>query len=173
LSNGGLKKLRDLVAEELTADRPDIEGERKQVDRDLRDIETKIDRLIDALASMDSVNQEVVNERLRILVERRDALKSKLNELEAVSTEEVNCDAIADEIMASVRGFEDLFQYGTPEEKKEFVRLWLDDIDFNSKERWAKVYMKRFPAPSQVTGNSSFRLVAGARYEPTTSGTRG
>jgi hypothetical protein len=69
-----------------------------------------------------------------------------------------------------VRGFDDLFRQGTPEEKKEFIRLWLDGIDFDPEERRARVYMKRFPAPSQDTGNSSLRLVAGAGFEPATFG---
>jgi len=168
LSNSGSEVLRRLLLKELEANRPDTEEEREQAEKDLRQVEAKIARLIDALASMDSANREVIDEKLKTLVEQRDSLKSRLKELEPAQHKEVDCNAIADEIMASVRGFEDLFRQGTPEEKKEFIRLWLDGIDFDPVERRARVHMKRFPAPSQATGNSSFRLVAGARFEPAT-----
>ncbi|MFC1799294.1 zinc ribbon domain-containing protein [Candidatus Eisenbacteria bacterium] len=52
----------------------------------------------------------------------------------------------------------------------EVIRLWLDGIDFDPRERRASVHMKRFSALSQVTGSSSFRLVAGAGFEPATFG---
>jgi DNA invertase Pin-like site-specific DNA recombinase len=170
LSNGGRNGLRDLLVRELAANQPYTKGEHGHIQEELGSIQSKIDRLVNALASMDSMNQEVINEKLKALVKQRDLLKSRLKELEPIQHEEVNCDAIADEIMASVRGFKGLFSEGTPEEKKEFIRLWLDGIDFDPEERRARVYMKRFPAPSQDTGKSSFSLVAGAGFEPATFG---
>jgi site-specific DNA recombinase len=164
LSSGGSKALRDLVVKELESGQPDTQHERQTAQKDLASVETKIERLVNALATMDSANRQVINEKLTSLVEQRDSLKARLKELEPVQHKEVDCDAIADQIVASVRGFDDLFSHGTPEEKKEFIRLWLDGIDFDPEERRARVYMKRFPAPSPDTGNSSLSLVAGASY---------
>ena len=66
-----------------------------------------------------------------------------------------------------MRGSKDLFRQGTPEEKREFIRLWLYGIDLDPEGRRARVFMKRFPMPTNGTGKSS-GMVVGAGFEPAT-----
>jgi len=58
----------------------------------------------------------------------------------------VDIDAAVDEIMASVRGFKDLFSQGILEEQKEFLRLWIEKIELDPDKRVGKVYMKCSPS---------------------------
>jgi len=71
--------------------------------------------------------------------------------------------------VATVSGFDDLFPYGTIEEKKELIGSFVEKIELDSVTRARKVYMKRFPVPSNGTGKS-FGMVAGARFVPATFG---
>ena len=82
-----------------------------------------------------------------------------------------DADALAAEIVEAMSGFEALFEEGTLEEQKEFIRLFVEKIELNAEEKRAVVHIRRFPAPaSLVTGNSSFQMVAGVGFEPTTFG---
>ena len=74
--------------------------------------------------------------------------------------------ALIDEIITSIRQFDEIFKEGTNREKKEFIHQFVDKIELNPEEKRALVHIKRFPAPSSMaTGNLSFALVAGARYD--------
>jgi hypothetical protein len=104
-----------------------------------------------------------VDEKLLKLKERKEALEARSAEIQTMKQEEVDCHALADEIMATVSRFEDLFPYGSIEEKKEFIGLFFDRVELDPDNRVGEVYMKRFPMPVEDIGKS-FGLVAGARY---------
>ena len=104
-------------------------------------------------------------------VPERSRLDSDLEALEAIPQNDLDADALAAEIVEAMSGFEALFEEGTLEEQKEFIRLFVEKIELNAEEKRAVVRIRRFPAPaSLVTGNSSFQLVAGVGFEPTTFG---
>jgi hypothetical protein len=84
--------------------------------------------------------------------------------LESMNHKEVDSDALAEEILATVSGFGDLFKEGTLEEKKEFIRLFVDRIDLDPAGRAGEVYMRRFPVPTVGAGEPLLVCVSKARY---------
>ena len=64
-----------------------------------------------------------------------------------------------------------MFEEGTPEEKKEFIRLFVEGIELDAEKRVARCRIKKFPAPSDLdAGKLSFGFIAGAGFEPATFG---
>jgi DNA invertase Pin-like site-specific DNA recombinase len=145
LSAGGLRQLREIVVANIRSGIPDIKAEIAATQRLVDETDAKLDNLLESLPR---IGKEAIERKIVELTERRKAQEERLRELEAMKQEEVDVDVLANDILATVKGFEDLFPYGTPEEKKEFIRLWVDHIDFEPEKRRARVYIKRFPAPS-------------------------
>ena len=70
-----------------------------------------------------------------------------------------------------MQDFQAVFKEGTPEEKKEFIRLFVEEIKLDAEKRVAVCRIKKFPAPSDLdAGKLSFKMVAGAGFEPATFG---
>ena len=60
---------------------------------------------------------------------------------------------------------------GTREERKEFIRLFVEGIELDTEGKKALLRIKKFPAPREFdAGKLSFGLVAGAGFEPATFG---
>ncbi len=161
LSNGGMRKLKTLLARELKAMIPDSQKEIRRVKTELCELASNRKRLV---ATLTPKNKEVLDGEFERLAEREKDLLSRLAELASPKHKEVDINATVDEVMASVKGFEDLFPHGTLEEQKEFIRLWVEKIELDPDKRVGKVYMKKFPLPANGNGNASFEMVAGARY---------
>jgi site-specific DNA recombinase len=164
LSNGGIDGLLVLVEREICAEVPDVGAEVTEITSKLGEINDRIDTLLDSLTP---INKEFVDGKLVGLKGQKESLETRLSELQSIDEEEVDCRAIAEQIMATVNRFEDLFPYGTIEEQKEFIGLFFDRVELDPDTRVGEVYMRRFPMPVQDIGKS-FGLVAGARYTPTT-----
>jgi hypothetical protein len=80
-------------------------------------------------------------------------------------------DANVDQIVGCLGDFEAVFSEGTPEEQKEFIRLFVEGIELDVERKKAVCRIKKFPAPSGLdAGKLSFGLVAGAGFEPATFG---
>jgi len=80
-------------------------------------------------------------------------------------------DSIVDGIVECLQNFQPVFKEGTPEEQKEFIRLFVEGIELDAEKRVAVCRIKKFPAPSDLdAGKLSFKLVAGAGFEPATFG---
>ena len=131
--------------------------------RNIEEIEADIDRLI---ASLTPVNKEFVDRKLVKLKRERNELLAELEHLKEVPDNNIDVNQLATEIIENMEGFEDVFEEGTLEEKKEFIRLFVDEIKLDAAGMKAMLYIKKFPAPETLsTGNSAFEMVAGARYE--------
>jgi DNA invertase Pin-like site-specific DNA recombinase len=166
LTAGGREKLRDLIAREIKADAGDPQQQRRVTKKRLDEINTSLDRLLDSLTP---VNKDLVDKKIIKLTRERAQLEGDLEDLEAVDRNKLDADALADEIAGTISGFEELFEKGTLEEKKEFIRLFVESIELNAEERRAVLRIRKFPAPVG-TGKSSFEMVAGAGFEPATFG---
>ncbi len=163
LTTGGKEQLRDLVAREIRADAGDPQQERRVTKKRLDEINRSLDRLLESLTP---VNKDLVDKKIIKLTRERAQLESDLETLEAVDRNKLDADALADEIAGTISGFEELFEEGTLEEKKEFIRLFVESIELNAEERRAVLRIRKFPAPESLgTGKSSFEMVAGARSE--------
>jgi hypothetical protein len=58
-----------------------------------------------------------------------------------------------------------LVNEGTPEEKKEFIRLVVEEIKLDAEKRVAACRTKKFPAPNVLDAGNLLRVVAGVRDE--------
>jgi hypothetical protein len=77
---------------------------------------------------------------------------------------EVDVDALVDDIMACMRRLKDLFPYGTLEEQKAFLKLFVDGIELDPDARVGKVHMRRLPVPKYAAEESVLVCVAGAGF---------
>jgi len=145
LKEGGRDRLQASIARDLVSERRDPGPERQRLRERIKTIDIRVDTLLESLTPE---NKRFVDPRLVALGDERDGLEARLRELETVNQEEVDCDALADEIMASVSCFEDLFREGTIEEQKEFIRLFVERIELDPDKKTGKVYMKKFPVPT-------------------------
>jgi DNA invertase Pin-like site-specific DNA recombinase len=165
LANGGMAKLRSLIVRGLKEDTPDPDREIKEIRRGLAKVEQTKKRLV---ASLTAKNKEFLDEEFVELARRKKELDARLSEIESMKHKEVDIDAMVDGIMASVRGFKDLFPYGALEEQKEFIRLFVDGIELDPDRRAGKAYVKRFPVPKGGAEKPLLVCTSGARYKPAT-----
>ena len=161
LRGGGRHRLRALIAKALSVKKPDTEQEMKDVRQGLAALEKERKRLV---ASLTPKNKETLDEEFVQLRRKRKELESRLEELQSMRHREVDIDAVVEEIMATMSRFEGLFEEGTLEEKKEFIRLFVDRIDLDPEGGQAKVWMKRVPVPERVGAENLKECVSGARY---------
>ncbi len=140
----------------------------KALEARLSVIKADIKRL---LASITPVNAKYIDEEIIALEGEREALERQLDQLRARKATAPNVGRVVDEIVAQMQGFQAVFSEGTPEEKKEFIRLFVEGIELDGEKRVAVCRIKKFPAPSDLdAGKLSFGLVAGAGFEPATFG---
>jgi hypothetical protein len=161
LKAGGDKLLRKLLTAELKADCEDPKARRRMIEKRIEEIDQSIDRLLDSLTP---INKEFVDRKLVGLKKNREQLERELEELKARAKQAVDVDTLVGEIIAGLGAFEDIFEEGMLEEKKEFIRLFVEKIEVNAQEQRARVHIRKFPA-LLGTGKSSFEMVAGARSE--------
>jgi predicted nuclease with TOPRIM domain len=96
------------------------------------------------LESLTPVNKQYVDKKIVALGQEKEALEARLRELESMQQQEVDCDALADEIMAAVNGFNGLFEHGRMQERKEFIGLFVEKIELDPDKRVGKFYMCLF-----------------------------
>ena len=163
LGDGGDKLLKSCLEEELETEYERPRDQRRKLEKQLRDLDKNIDRLLDSLTP---VNKELIDRKLIKLKRERNDTQWELDTLKAVPNDAVDVGKLAGEILDSLGAFEDIFSEGTLEEKKEFIRLFVEKIEMDTEGNKAKLHIKRFPAPSGLaTGNSPLKVVAGAPYD--------
>jgi DNA invertase Pin-like site-specific DNA recombinase len=167
LTNGGKKRLRDAIASELRSCGPDPKEEMRDIRARLKGIDESIDRLLDSITP---INKEFIDKKLLALGSEKKALEEKLKQLEVKPDDLVNPDQMANDIVQGLVKFRELFEQGTPEEKKELVRAFVEKLELNPETGKGALYIRQFPASIAKTGNASFNMVPGARFEPATFG---
>ena len=138
---------------------------RKEEMRDIRarlkGIDESIDRLLDSITP---INKEFIDKKLLALGSEKKALEEKLKQLEVKPDDLVNPDQMANDIVQGLVKFRELFEQGTPEEKKELVRAFVEKLELNPETGKGALYIRQFPASIAKTGNASFNMVPGARF---------
>jgi hypothetical protein len=163
LNDGGYERLKGYLVAEVKAEYQVPQNHRRSLQRNIEKIEADIDRLI---ASLTPVNKEFVDSKLVKLKRERNELQAQLEHLKEVPDNNIDVNQLATEIIDSLEGSEDVFKEGTLEEKKEFIRLFVDEIKLDAAGKRALLYIRKFPALTTLsTGNSAFEMVAGGRYE--------
>jgi site-specific DNA recombinase len=168
LSDGGDELLKGLLVKETKAEYQSPRERRQQLQKRIDGINEDIDRLVKSLSPD---NKEFVDPKLKELGKERKRLQCELTDMKEVQQHDVDVNRMADEALGCMENFEEVFEQGTLEERKEFIRLFVEDIQLDAVGKKATVRIKKFPAaPSVTTGNSAFQMVAGAGLEPATFG---
>ncbi|MDX1440187.1 MAG: recombinase family protein [Rubricoccaceae bacterium] len=167
LDDGG-----EAIAKDMIRERADSSGrtdaELLAVQRRLDAIQSEISRLLDCITPD---TKDEIGRRIRRLKEDRRVQQDRKAQLDRVKQTVVDADAVANDVVARMRVFPEVFEEGTIEEKKDFVRLFVDGIRVDPGKGHVTVQIRRFPAPESLdTGNASFGMVAGAGFEPATFG---
>ena len=154
LKTGGDKVLKRILADELKASYQDPATKRESLKEQLDEIDRMIDRLIESLTP---TNKEFVDRKLVSLKRDRDRLGQELKEQKVVSCRSLDLAAVANEIIASMGTFEEVFQEGSLEERKEFVSFFVEKIELDAKRKTARMFVRRFPVPASLgLGKPSF-----------------
>jgi DNA invertase Pin-like site-specific DNA recombinase len=135
----------------------------KAIEERLQAIRADVKRL---LASITPVNAKYLDEEIVALQREREALEGQLEQIRVSKATAPDVDRTVDEIVAQMQDFQAVFNEGTPEEKKEFIRLFVEGIELDAEKRVARCRIKKFPAPSDLdAGKLSFGFIAGARVD--------
>ena len=172
LSQGGRNTLRGIIARELGRKAVAPRKEKEKIRVRLSKISDDIERL---LASLTPAIKEIVEPKLVSLANEKTELERGLREKEAMPEEsKMDPDELAGQIVEGISGFRELFEQGTLEEKKEFVRAFVEKLVVDPDKGTGTLYIREFPPLEAIRpkgdGNSYFQGVAGARYEPATFG---
>jgi hypothetical protein len=135
-------------------------------------INDDIERL---LASLTPAIKEIIEPKLVKLGDEKKELERRLREKEAIPEEsKMDPNELAGQIVEGISEFRELFEQGTLEEKKEFVRAFVEKLVVDPDKGTGTLYIREFPPLEAIRpkgdGNSYFQGVAGARYEPATFG---
>ncbi len=168
LSADGLDVLRRMIRETLSQPANGSEREAREVRDRLRQIEAKADELLEM---MTPANREFIDQKLARMKKERQALEVRLGELQATREQVIAGDELAEEVTAELKQYEGGIAKGDPVERKAFVRAFVKEILLSPETGDGVVRIRKFPLPASAgSGNSSFSMVAGEGFEPSTSG---
>jgi DNA invertase Pin-like site-specific DNA recombinase len=163
LSDGGDQVLKEYLVAETQAEYQAPRQRRQQLQSLIQKTNEDIDRLV---RSLTPDNKDFVDPKLKDLGKERKRLQRELDDLKEVPDKDVDVNQLVDEVLGCMENFDDVFKEGTLEEKKEFIRLFVEDIQLDAAGMTATVRIRKFPAAQTVAaGNSAFEMVAGARYK--------
>ena len=170
----GQARLRKVLVEML-GPRDDVsEDKREELLRSKADLETKIYNILDNITPS---TREFADKRVNQLKGELMDIESSLMGLENETAHAVNLDALMAVMLEYMKDFDKVVAEGTVEEKRAFLRAFTNrvEIDPDGKVGYAELFtLPRIKASSPGCGNdalnSSFQMVAGAGFEPATSG---
>jgi DNA invertase Pin-like site-specific DNA recombinase len=120
-----ITKLRKLIEEEVNSIIPNSGNEIDQVEWRLAEIAKTINNLID---NMTSVNREFVDKRIIELKREKIEVEGRMVVLKSEGKKRIDAGAIIDEAMAMAADYRRVFDEGTVEEKRFFLRAFLTGI---------------------------------------------
>ncbi len=168
LDGEGERLLRELLDEEVAALGLDPGPEMKEIRARITEIDRKAGLLLDGLSAE---TKAFIDAKLRDLAVERDRLQRRLEELASLPQETIDADAVLREGLAAIHELPLLMESGSLEERKEFVRAFIDGITVMPDERRLDVRMKKLPTRGvPLPGAASVGMVAGAGFEPATFG---
>ena len=189
-TSDNLVTLRRMVEQEINLLIPDIGSELDKTDNRLKEIIQTITNLIDNITD---VNREFVDKRIIELKREMIELEKRKQELESAGDKRLETERIIEEAMAMAGDFKQVFDEGSVEEKRLFIRAFLSGIKLDPRTEEGEARFILLPGLDKVwrpenlpelTENpdneaqknpenqdmSSVILVAGAGFEPATSG---
>jgi DNA invertase Pin-like site-specific DNA recombinase len=164
LTGEGESILRQYIEEEIGAQGQDPRRELATLRARIKEIDVKADVLLEGLSAD---TKGFVDAKLRDLGVERRKLQSRCEALEAIPYDPIDADAVLRGGLASLRDLPRLLESGSLEDRKEFVRAFVAGVSVVPGDARLDVQMRTLPALDTLRpGNSTCRMVAGARYEP-------
>ena len=178
LDNGGEKKMRRLIEQEMAGAGRDDGSELAKVHQRKADIEATIENLLD---NMTATNRDFVDRRIEKLRDEMVALERQEAALAQQQDRERHAKVLVDRAFAAVRDFGRLVEAGTVDEKRTVVRAFLHSIDYDPESRSGKGHFWLLPGVgpdgqepnpggrgrrTDVAGNIRSRTAVGAAGTP-------
>ena len=164
-----LKKALD----ELCGTRSDSSKEREKLLAHRAEIEQKIYNIIDNLTP---VTREFADKRVSEFKAELDRIGARLEELDTVPVASGDINKLLPEFIGYLDSFREVAATGTVEEKRLLVRAFTHRVELDPEKGvgTAQMYLlpknTALPAKANNAANLLLSLVAGAGFEPATSG---
>ena len=124
----GRDALRALVERQLAPSGPDPGPEKKRLKARLKELTTKIDAVIDLMATASAEHRELMKDRLGRLLAERQEIENRLRQLEHFPAKGPNPAVLVDAILAGLSDARHLFEHGTMEERKRVIRAFIENL---------------------------------------------
>ena len=160
-----LSAVRHYIEEEIAGQGADPRREVTQIRTRIVEIDDKAAVLLDG---MTPETKDFINTKLRDLSAEKRRLEERIAELEAAPFKPIDADAVLRDGLAGIRDLPRLMESGSLEERKEFIRAFVEGITVHPDALHLEVQMRKIPALGP--GFPSVELVAGAGFEPATFG---
>ena len=167
------RKMLKKALDELCGTRSDSSKERQKLLVHRAEIEQKIYNIIDNLTS---VTREFADKRVSELKAELDRIGARLEELDTVPVASGDINKLLPEFIGYLDSFREVAATGTVEEKRLLVRAFTHRVELDPEKGvgTAQMYLlpknTALPAKANNAANLLLSLVAGAGFEPATSG---
>ena len=168
-------KVRKIMEDELRGRNDRETCEVESIRDEIRKVTLEMENVRNAVkAGLDDVDW--ANSELRVLKARKEELEAKQKEFPALHEPKVLDHAVVEEYLKT---FERTFEFGTKEEKRELVRLFVKKVELNPDTGDIAIRLLRRPpgimmrgkrTPARTEAGVPIGLVAGAGFEPATFG---
>ena len=164
----GRDTLRALIERQLAPAGPDPAPERRRLKAREKELTTKIDSVIDLMATASADHRELMEDRLGRLLAERKEIEGRLRQLDRVRAKGPAPDELVDAILEGLTDARRLFEHGTTEERKRVVRAFVENLTVDGIGGTGELRTKRIPDALSI--RDSFKVVAGTGFEPVTFG---
>jgi hypothetical protein len=157
LAGGGEATMRRFIADEILSKVQDPREEIAKVKSDLAGLQADADRLLDIATP---ANRDFIDERLGKIRTQRQALDSRLADLQRVEYRPVDLEAATADALAYLGRFRQVLEMGSLEQRKEFLHGFVHEIRIDPDAGRGVIRFYALPA-------GSLMMVPGAGVEPT------
>jgi hypothetical protein len=120
----------------------------RELERLVRRREGIVQKLNAILDNLTETNREFADARIRELKGQLKGVEPRLEELGAKAKAQPDIDALADEILAYLRHFDDVVAEGTVDEKRRFIRAFVHQIVLEPGPLQARITLRDVPLPA-------------------------
>jgi len=139
--------LQDALAHEM-ADTGELERLRRERDEALRTVNNILDNLT-------PTNREFADRRIAELKKAIRALDARLAELDAASAAQPDLDDLTDEMLSHMGSFEQIVSEGTVDEKRRFVRAFVQRIEIDPDSDERRIHLMQVPIGASARAPSA------------------
>jgi DNA invertase Pin-like site-specific DNA recombinase len=165
VSGEGELLLRRYIEEEIAAQGANPARKIAEITARLDEINRRASTLLDG---MSPESKHFVDGKLRELAQEKRRLTGRLEELETTRYTPINPDAVLKTGLAELKNLPRLLEVGKREERKEFVRAFVEGITIHPDQPKIEATIRRIPTLGKK--DPTCELVAGAGFEPATFG---